>query len=414
MVLGDLEEEFARDVLPHRNRLMATAWLLAQTASLAASYSGLAFRRRRIQRRRGAVTQRRMSPRRLMDTMRHDIWFVLRTLRNRPLFAVTTIGTLALGISAATTLFSAMNTLGRGLPVPESGDLVRFFVRSAADDAQRVVVSYPEFGDLQDAGDMLEGMFGHASFTTTINLAEHREQVSGEYVSSNFFDIMRTPPAIGRSFLPEEHRDAGRSAVVVIGDDLWNRLGQPSDVIGSVVRLSGRPFTVIGVSPVGFNGTNFARPSDFWIPVLSRSAIRGSSNWINARDATWMRLMGRLAPGVTRDEASRRLSDVATHAALMSSRDEGAITVTVLPERAGLINPNTPSAVTSATAVAFAMAAFIVLLACANVSSLLLGRGITRRNELSIRVAMGANRSRIACQLFTETIVLALPAGPSD
>ena len=341
----------------------------------------------------------------------YDIRFVLRTLRNRPLFAVTTIGTLALGIGAATTLFSAMNALGRGLPVPESESLVRFFVRGAADQNQRAAVSYPEFEDLRNGGDMLAEIFGHSGLTTTINFAEHREQVRGEYVSSNFFDIMRTRLTMGRSFLPEEHRDAGRSAVVVISEDLWSRLGQPPDIIGSVVRLSGRPFTVIGVAPAGFTGTHFAVPSDFWIPVLSRTTIRESSVWMDARDITWIRLMGRLAPGTTRDEASRRLSEVATQATVLSSRTEREITVTVLPERAGLINPNSPSAVTSATAIAFAMGAFIVLLACANVSSLLLGRGITRRSELGIRVAMGANRSRIAWQLFTETMVLALPAG---
>ncbi len=342
-----------------------------------------------------------------------DLLYALRSLRRQPLFAAVAILGLAGGLGFSASAFSAFNAMVlRAWELPEADRLVTLYATSTTTRGNR-----------RDAGfsyDQLATFAARAQSITDVFAFERtRPDGTGSAtvgpVSADYFTALRVPMALGRGFRPEEDRIGAPSAVIVLGYDWW-RLERDSspDVIGTVERVRGVPFTVVGVAAPGFAGTDFVR-QDAWIPLAALPLIKPkdatSRGAMRQSDICCVQAAARLAPGVSRDDAAAEIT-----ALLAQTMRPGIDTLVrrgqVEPfTMVGSAGPTVRSEILPTFAVIFGGVAVVLLLACANVGNLLLACAATRERELGIRLALGASRGRIVRQLMTESLVLALLAG---
>ncbi len=348
-----------------------------------------------------------------IGSLLQDVRFGLRSMRSTPVVTVVAVLSLTIAIGGSATIFSAVNALMRDLPVTAPERVVRIFEREGAAESElRSQFSYPDYLEYQGHNQAFDGLVGHTGFRASFQLDGVSADVSGELVTANFFDVLGVTPRLGRGFRADEGRSVGDGAVAIISHSFWERTlaGDPS-VIGKSATLNARSFTVIGIAPEDFGGTNFAVLDDIWIPIVMLDDFRAVDGWEHDRAVPIMQLMGRLENGVSRRMAEADLARIAQRRQPASSQLAREVTVRVLPERAGLLNPDMPQAVAIAKLLAMAVIGLFVLIACANVTGLLLARGSARQREIGIRRALGASRIRVVRQLLTETMLLTFLAG---
>ncbi|MDT7688145.1 MAG: hypothetical protein QOE46_904 [Acidobacteriota bacterium] len=345
-----------------------------------------------------------------------DVRYGFRMLLRSPGFTAVAVVSLALGIGVNTAIFSLVNAvLVRPLPVVAAqGRLVWL----------RAPNSYPDYLDYREqtrSFDEMAAITGTREFSLTRQGGEP-ELLKGEFVTANYFDVLGVSTRLGRAFLEEEQRDP--SAVVVIGDRLWRtRFDSDPSIVGRQITLNGLGFTVVGVAPPNFTGTEAGLSRELWVPISMEPQLnprvsamedgRGSADILHERRSHWLAVFARLKDGVSREQAGAELETIAQHVA--EATGERAEPETLrrvhLLALSGGMDPGDREEALPIVGIVMGVVALVLLIACANIAALLIARAAVRRRETAIRQALGAGRARLIRQWLTESVLLGVIGG---
>jgi predicted permease len=336
-----------------------------------------------------------------------DMRTTLRSLVKHPFFALTSITTLGLGIGANTTIFSLVNAVMlRPLPGIEApAKLVELLPRAQGETS---AFSYPDFLDIRERSRNLDDLVAFEYAMVTLGGSGNARPLWAMTAAGNYFSVLGTQPAAGRFFLPEESFHPGVPPVAVISYSLWQRsFGGEPDVIGKVLILNSQPTTVIGVAPGGFQGHAVAPSVDLWLPLGMIAPGLSSAATLEGREHAQFSAIGRIATGADAETVARELTGF--QAQLQS--DDGRERLPVEVEALGTLPSVARLPVAGFLAVLVLIVSLVMLIACVNVAGLLLARGLSRTQEIAVRLALGASRRRLIRSLVAESLVLFILAG---
>jgi predicted permease len=396
----DLEDEFAFHLHMQTAENLRSGMSPEEAKSAALRHFGGVARIKEIYRETQGVP--------MFETLWQDIRFGVRMVGRSPGFSLLAILCLTLGIGATTAVFSWIEgILLRPFPLVEHQD--RMLALTGTDRNGRTTVSWPDLQDLRRQSTLFESFIAEHIGGTTLSFGDRAERASGSVVSANYFDALGIHPILGRGFDPSE--DVGRDAhpVTVISYQAWKDRykGDPA-IIGKTQRLNGVEHSIIGVMPEGFYGTFVGYSFQFWVPASMENTFEGGGYKLDNRAARWIEGFALLKPGVTIAQGQAELSAIAQRLDASYPDTNRGRGFRLYPlwqtpfNGAGTLLPT--------LRLSMVVACLVLLIACANVGNLLMVRSFSRRHEMTVRLSVGAGRSRLLKQLLTEGLILSVVA----
>jgi predicted permease len=344
-----------------------------------------------------------------------DLRQAARSLRNNPGFTFVVALTLALGIGGNGAVFSLINGVLLRPPtgVAQPDRLVRIYT-SDFSSGNLGTSSYPDYEAMRSELTGFESVAAHSLRMLSVTTGERGEMLAGELVTPNYFATLGVASGRGRLIGPEDARAAGGEAVVVISHRLWTeRFGSDPAVLGREMRINGRQFIVVGVTPAGFTGLLRPIVSDIWLPITVEPLLNPGSDDLTNMGSRWLMVLGRLPRGGSLVAAQEQLSALARRRfeqfpdPWRTVRGEGRL-LTAVPESESRLPPQVGGAAFGFAAMLMAVVVLVLLIACANIANLMLVRAAHRRREIAVRLSLGASRCQVVRGLFAESVLLAV------
>ncbi|MFG1691736.1 ABC transporter permease, partial [Gemmatimonadota bacterium] len=392
----DIDEEIAFHLDTRTEELIEEGVDPRQARDRAEQEFGEPRRYRAELRAGGRRKARRVRRVEVFDSLRQDLVYAVRQLWKNKGFTSAAVVALALGIGATTAIFSVVNAVVlRPLPFHQPDSLVRLY--ELTPQGRRYTTSEPTLLDWQVMPRSFQGVGAYTFARVTLTGQGEPESVTGGMVTHNLLPLLGIEPILGRGFLPEEDRPDADTRVLILSEGLWERrFGRDFDVVGRSLVVDGEPTTIIGVVSLrGIALIDFEEELEFLVPLAASPDASRSNHFITA--------IGRIAPGISRVQAQQEMDGIAQRIGEEYPRFNEGWGVRLVPIREWMIGPELGRTVF----VLLGAVGLLLLLACANVSNLLVARGTTRVREIGVRAALGASRGRIVRQLLTESFILA-------
>jgi len=342
----------------------------------------------------------------LLEDLARDLRFAFRTLAKSPGFTAVAVLSLALGIGANALVFSVVNALlFRPLPVDRPHQLV-FLENKTYGPSQ----SFPNYKGLRDRNRTFAGLVAYRMSPTELETSTGANRIWGYLATGNYFDLLGVKPALGRFFHQGDDLHPGASPYAVLSYDAWqSRFGADPEIAGKTIRINRLPFTVLGVAPCGFHGTELYYWPEVWVPMMMQPQIDVGNPWFDDRSAWNISVIGRLKPDVSPAQAEADLNTIAAELAREYPAENSGLAFRLA--KPGLIGNTIGSPAKAFTLGVLLLAALVLLAACANLASLLTARTTDRQRELAIRLAIGAGRGRLIRQMLTEALMVSIAGG---
>ncbi len=346
-----------------------------------------------------------------MTSFWQDIRYSLRMIAKAPGFAAIAILTLALGIGANTTIFSWINsTLLNPVPgIARPGEVVSLTLSKPGDNP--FPFTYPDIEAMRDGQQSFTGIAACNFAQVSLTGKGKPERIWGMVASANYFEVLGVRPILGRGFLPVEDEKPGGAPVAVISYRLWQtHFGANPDIVGQAIEINRHPYTVVGVTPAVFQGSQTGVRTEIWLPIMMEEQLTAGGDLLHDHHYFWLLAFGRLKPGVVLGQAQAEMTlRLKREAKNYPEEHKGHDSVTVYPLWRNPFGLNLFLS-TLLPALMF-IAGLVLLLACTNVANLMLVRSVGRRREIAIRMSIGASRWRLVRQLLVESLMLALAGG---
>lgn len=354
-----------------------------------------------------------------MKAFFQDLRFGWRMLHKNPGFGLVAVLVLALAIGGTTAMFSIINAvLFRPIEAKDSDALVRLFAHETKPEGAYRNFSYPNYLEIRERKEVFSDVTAFGESMVGVSEGELTRRTFAVMVSANYFATFGVPLAAGRAFLPEEERPGSTVPVVIVGHAYWVRTGSDPELVGKTVRINARPFKIIGITRRNFSGTTVVIGPEFYLPlgmyeVLANDFMNEKRLRLDDRGHHCLRLVGRLQRGLDRSAAEGRIQAVAKQLAeaYPDANKDYTIELRKLSRMTMNTYPHEETGTATMSVLLMSMAGAVLLIACLNLANMLLARGVARRREFAVRLALGGSRARVIRQLLTEGLILALLGG---